>query len=105
MKILVTTEGDTVDSMVSNRLARAPFFLVYDDITTEWVSLSNPYQQEHGMGTRIAQFASEKGIKAILGAAPGPNARVALDALGIAITVYSGISAKEAVSLYLKQHA
>jgi predicted Fe-Mo cluster-binding NifX family protein len=104
MKILITAEGNTSDSLVSNRLARAPFYLVYDDTTKEWVSYPNPYQQEHGMGSRIAQFASEKGVKIILGAVPGPNAKNALDAFGISVTVSSGISAEEAVTRYLATH-
>lgn len=49
MKVLVTAEGDTAQASVCGRLARAPYFLIYDTQTEQWTSYANPYQQEHGM--------------------------------------------------------
>ncbi|HPX96702.1 MAG TPA: NifB/NifX family molybdenum-iron cluster-binding protein [Thermotogota bacterium] len=101
MKVMVTAEGGTTEALVCNRLARAPFFLIYDTQAQQWTSFQNPYQQEHGMGARIAQFASEKGVEVILGAAPGPNAKAALDTMGIRVAVSAGVTAQEALSNYL----
>ncbi len=105
MKVLVTAEGDTAQASVCGRLARAPYFLIYDTQTEQWTSYANPYQQEHGMGSRFAQFAAQKGVQVVLGAAPGPNAKGALDTLGIKFALASGVSAQEALSQYLATHA
>ncbi len=105
MIVLVTAEGGTEEALVCSRLARAPYFLIYDTRSQQWTSFQNPYQQEHGMGSRIAQFAAEKGVEVILGAAPGPNAKAALDTLGIRFALSTGVTAQEALSKYLASNA
>ena len=42
MKVMVTAEGGTTEALVCNRLARAPFFLIYDTQAQQWTSFQNP---------------------------------------------------------------
>ena len=68
-------------------------FLIYDTQAQQWTSFQN-LSAGHGWG-RIAQFASEKGVEVILGAAPGLNTKAALDTMGIRVAVSAGVTAQK----------
>lgn len=76
MKILITSKGDSLDSLFDQRFARADYLLIIDDNTKNIIeSKKNPWiQMAHGVGVKAANFVINEGIDIVISGSFGPNA-------------------------------
>ncbi|MGC8616981.1 MAG: NifB/NifX family molybdenum-iron cluster-binding protein [Desulfurella sp.] len=97
MKILLATKGQTLDSAIDERFARASYFLIYDDKTGQLDVINNNQELSHGAGPQAVQIAIDNGASAIISAMPGQNALQAIRAANIKVYEAVGLSAKQAI--------
>ena len=102
MKVLVMSDGNTLDSPVSAVFARAPYYLVVDTDTWDVDATVNPaVGAAGGAGVQAAQFAAGKGVQAVIAGRIGPNALGALQAANIPVYVTAPTTVREAVQALL----
>jgi predicted Fe-Mo cluster-binding NifX family protein len=95
----VTAKGPDLEAEVDPNFGRAPYFLIVDPSTLEFVSFANPNSQAgHGAGVQSAQFVAGQLVSAVLTGEVGPNARRVLESAGIRVIAAQGGSVREAVS-------
>jgi len=99
MRIVITTQGATLDSPVDPRFGRAKHFLVVDTDTGEFSAHDNSQNRgaAQGAGIQAGRAVADLGAEAVLTGNVGPKAFAALSAAGVAI--YTGVSgtAREAL--------
>ena len=84
MKIAVTAQGTGLDSFVDPRLGRCRYFLFIDTDALSVEAADNEARAAAGgAGTQAAQFLAERGVKAVITGAVGPNAGEVLKRAGI----------------------
>lgn len=84
MRIVVSAEGDTLDSPASPVFGRCPTYIFVDSETMQFEAVPNPaMNQGGGAGIQAAQFVVERGAQAVLSGNLGPNAFDVLQAAGI----------------------
>ncbi len=103
MKIAVTAQGPTLDSLVDPRFGRAPYYILVDTETMQFESLENPYVQAlSGAGIQAAQLVVNKGAEAVLTGSCGPNSFQVLQSAGVKVLVGVVGKVKEAVERFKK---
>jgi len=81
MKIVVSSQGETLDAAASPVFGRCPTYIFVDTETNEVEALSNPaMNQGGGAGIQAAQFVVSQGAQAVLSGNLGPNAHDVLQA-------------------------
>ena len=66
-KIAICSDGETKDSPVSSLAGRANYFQIYDLEGNLLEIIENPYKdQKSGVGPKVIEFLSKKGIKKIV---------------------------------------
>ncbi len=100
MKVVITSDGPSLDAPVSMVFARAPYFILYDLATDRYEAHQNPASGAFGgAGPMAANFVSSLGAKALVtGGFPGPNAQGVIMGLGIEVIQFQGL-VKDAVSM------
>lgn len=101
MKIVVTSEGQTLDAMVDPQFGRCNYFLLIDTDTDKIEAIQNPStQQTGGAGIQAGQLIVSKGTEVVLTGNMGPNAFQVIQSAGI--KVVTGVSGKisEALQAY-----
>lgn len=89
MKIAVTSTGERLDSHVDPRFGRAPFFLIGDTETMEFVAIEN--QNTVGAaGIGAAKLVVDNDVEAVLTGNCGPNAQRTLSAASVKL--YTGVT-------------
>lgn len=91
MKIIFTTKGKEMDSVMDPRFGRTEFLLMYDDDTRQHIAYDNSESGNaaHGAGPLTAQKVYELKADAIItGNGPGDKATSTLQMANI--TVYAG---------------
>lgn len=98
MKVCIVSLGDNLNSQVSPRFGRAPFFIVLNEEGEIEETVSNPGTQAmRGAGVAAAQEISSRGVGVLISSNVGPNAFGALSAANIDVfSVAPGISVKQA---------
>jgi len=101
MKVVVTTQGQTLESPVDPRFGRAKYFLLVDTDTGGCSAHDNAQNLNapQGAGIQAAQTVAQLNAEAVLTGHCGPKAFTTLQAANIAI--YTGVSgtAKDAIEL------
>ncbi len=102
MKICVSAQGNTLDSLVDPRFGRAQYFIIYDTESNTSESFLNPnISSPSGAGIQSAQFIIEKGIQVLITGNIGPNSFSVLSAGRVKIiTGVIGVSVKEAIERF-----
>jgi predicted Fe-Mo cluster-binding NifX family protein len=105
MKIMISSDGDALDSRVDPRFGRCKYFIVAEIedgkiIKTEAV-LNPGAEQGHGAGVKAAQLVGELKADAVLTGDLGPNSSSILDKLKISSYRAEG-SVEDAIGLFLK---
>lgn len=86
MKICLTSTGENLDSPMSPRFGRCPYFLVVDVETQKVEAVENKSAGAvRGAGVAAAQIISDQDCEVIITGNVGPNAFYALNAAGIKI--------------------
>jgi len=97
-KIAIPSKGETLDSIIDDRFARAKNFIIFDSEKDKIVEVvSNKDEQAHGMGPKVAQLLSSKGVKVVIVPSVGLNAFGALQAAGIEIYLSGNDTVKNAI--------
>jgi len=103
MKIAVSATGGSSNARVEERFGRAPYFVIVDSDTMRFGLVSNPsVSATHGAGPKTAGLIAERGAEVVLTGRVGPNARLALEAVGIEIVEGAGGTVREAVEAYFR---
>ena len=89
MKIVATSAGETLDSLVDPRFGRAAKFVLIDTESGETKAVDNTQNMNaaQGAGIQAAQTVSRLGAKAVLTGHCGPRAFQVLQGAGIKVIV------------------
>jgi len=103
--IAVPSDGKTVDSQISDRFARASFFLVFDEEGLLREVIENKAKEAgHGAGGQAVQELSRSGVFVVLAPRIGPKAQAALNAAGMEFyEVKNCNTCKQAVEEYINE--
>ena len=83
MKIAIASEGKDVESNVSLKGGRAPYYLIFDNKNLV-EAIKNPFAVGGGgAGWSVAYMLAEKKIKKVIAGKIGPNMESALKKKGI----------------------
>jgi predicted Fe-Mo cluster-binding NifX family protein len=99
MKVAVSSQGPSLDSLVDARFGRAAFFVLADTETgaSEAVANDQNLAAAQGAGIQAASAVARSGASAVLTGHCGPKAFRALSAAGLGI--YVGVSGTVAEAL------
>lgn len=104
MKIAVSAMGGSLDSLVSEKFGRAPYFVIVDTETMQFTPLLNGAESmSGGAGPEAVRQVSSHGVTAVLTGQLGPNAKTALEAAKITGVV--GISGSKTVKQAVEDYA
>ncbi len=100
MKVAISAQNDTIESLVDPRFGRARWLIVADSETGEWRAHDNSVnlQASGGAGVQAASTVAAQGVQALITGNVGPNAHKALAAGKIAVyQVGNGVTARGAL--------
>ena len=103
MKVCVTSQGDSLDSIVDPRFGRCQYFIIVDTESEDFEAVKNSNMDSMGgAGIQSGQLISDKKVKVVLTGNVGPNAFSTLAAADV--QVITGVSGKvnEAIQKYKK---
>ncbi len=84
MKVIVSSQGENLDSALSAVFGRCPTFVLVDTETMAAEAIANPaMSQSGGAGVQAAQFAVSHGAEAVLTGNLGPKAFQVLQAADV----------------------
>jgi predicted Fe-Mo cluster-binding NifX family protein len=102
MKIAVSATGGSINAKVEERFGRAPYYVIIDSETMHFGLVSNPsVTSAHGAGPQTASLLAERDVQVVLTGRVGPNARQALEGLGVKVVENVSGTVKEAATRYL----
>lgn len=103
MRIILTTTGKTLDSLLDLRFGRTDIFMIVDTSTMKYEALENTgAAASGGAGITGAQIVVDKEADAVITGNVGPNAMNVLRAAGVEIYRGSAVSVKENIAQYNK---
>jgi predicted Fe-Mo cluster-binding NifX family protein len=101
MRIVVSSQGESLEAQASPVFGRCPSYLFVDTETMTFEVLPNPaMNQGGGAGIQAAQFVVNRGAEAVLSGNLGPNAFDVLQAAGVPGYLISGGTVREAVEAF-----
>ena len=102
MKIIVTSDGENMDSSVDQRFGRAWYFILYDTESGEWSAHDNKQNLEaaQGAGIQAGQKVVELGAKAVITGHCGPKAFATLIAGEVEIYQEAAGTVREAIDAF-----
>lgn len=84
MKVVVSSQGESLDAAASPIFGRCPTYIFVDTETNDVIAMPNPaMNQGGGAGIQAAQFVVSQGAQAVLSGNLGPNAYDVLEAAGV----------------------
>ncbi|TET71947.1 dinitrogenase iron-molybdenum cofactor biosynthesis protein, partial [Candidatus Bathyarchaeota archaeon] len=84
MRIAVSSTGGSIDSTLSPRFGRCPYYVIVDTETMAHEAVPNASMDApSGAGIAAAQTIAQRGVKAVLTGRLGPNATQVLSQAGI----------------------
>jgi len=105
MKIAIPSTGETLTSLISETLGRAPFLIFYDSSTGEYNSIENPgFQIQDGSGLKASEIIVKKNADVLLTREIGRKSYSVLMKEHIKIQMLnSSGTVKSAINKYLKK--
>lgn len=89
MIIIISSQGNSIESPVNERFGRSPFLIKVDTETMAWEGFENPgINRSGGAGVAAAQFVIDHKAELVMSGDFGPNASSALNAAGITMKVF-----------------
>jgi predicted Fe-Mo cluster-binding NifX family protein len=99
MKIAITSQGPTLDSGFDERFGRCQYFVIVDTKTDTFEGVHNDnISASGGAGTASAKKIADLGVQAVISGHFGPNAVIALQALGIKMHTNKNTVVREALA-------
>ena len=90
MIIMVSSNGNNLESQTNPRFGRTTWFIKYDTDQETWEAFENQaVSQRGGAGIAAAQFLIDQGVQAAISGHFGPNAHQALSAGGIEMYTFN----------------
>ena len=100
MKVVVTAQGDSLDSPVDPRFGRCQYLIYIDTDADSWKAVPNPALGEMGgAGIAVSQFVADEKVDALITGNIGPNAARGLAAHDIKVYVGAKGTVEEALAL------
>jgi predicted Fe-Mo cluster-binding NifX family protein len=105
MKIAIPSEGQTITSVISSTLGRAPFLIIYDDQTMEFQSVANAgFTVQDGSGIQATDLIIKNKVDVLLTQEIGRKAYSVLMKEHLEIHLLkSGGTVKSVLNKYLKK--
>jgi predicted Fe-Mo cluster-binding NifX family protein len=101
MKIGITSKGKDLLSEVDPRFGRCSFFLIVEDETMDYESISNESAMSSGgAGIQAAQTIAKSGIDLVITGNIGPNAFQTLSLAGIKVFTGASGNIKEVIEKF-----
>lgn len=101
MKVAVSASGDSIDAPVDPRFGRCRYFIIVDTESMKFEAFPNTSMNAPGgAGIGVAQFVVERGVKAVVTGAAGPNAMAVISQAGINIHIGAQGSVRGAVESF-----
>jgi len=101
MKVCITSQGNNLDSQISQIFGRCQYFIFVDTDTLEFEAVKNQnISGSGGVGIKSGQLVVGKQAETILTGYVGPNAAKTLQAAGVNIVLDISGSVKEVVEKY-----
>lgn len=102
MKIVISSSGKNLDSMIDPRFGRCAYFLLVDTNDMSFEIFDNDNSAlGGGAGIQAAQFVSTKGPVAVITGNCGPNAFKTLSAAGIEVFLGNPGTVRKSLEAYL----
>jgi len=103
MKIMISSQNATLESLVDSRFGRSQWLILVDTQSDEWEAFQNPgASQSGGAGVAAAQFVVDQDARVVISGDFGPNAARAFQSANIEMGLFpkQTLTVKEAVELY-----
>jgi len=103
MIIMISAQGNELESQVNPRFGRTPWFIKYDTREKAWEAYENQAVfQRGGAGVSAAQFLIDQGVQVAISGAFGPNASQALSAGNIKMVTFDNeqLTVQEIIDAY-----
>jgi predicted Fe-Mo cluster-binding NifX family protein len=101
-RIAVAANGKTLSSVVSNRSARSPYYLIFDNTGKLIETLDNPYKTVGRMaGPSVVDFLAQRNVDVIVAESFGSNMVNAMENRSITYIKFRG-TVKDAVKRTLE---
>jgi predicted Fe-Mo cluster-binding NifX family protein len=103
MKVIVTSTGSALESIVDPRFGRCQMFMIVDTETMSFKTVPNSsINAQHGAGIGAAQSVTRLNAQKVITGHIGPNAHMALSAAGIEIYTGAVGTVEDAVKMFNK---
>jgi len=105
MVIVIPSNGDTINSLISDTLGRAPFLIVYDSTNEKYNSVENPgFKVQDGSGLKASEIIINNKADVLLTKEIGRKSYSVLQREHIKIQLLTtGGSVKSVIKKYLKK--
>jgi len=103
MILMISAQGNELESQVNPRFGRTPWFIMYDTQNQAWEAFENQSVfQRGGAGISSAQFLIDQGVQVAISGAFGPNAFQALSAGNIKMVTFNNdqLTVQEIIDAY-----
>jgi predicted Fe-Mo cluster-binding NifX family protein len=101
MKVVVTSNGTTLEAQAHPAFGRCPTYLFIDTETMQFEAVENPAANAAGgAGIQAAQFIIERGAQAVVTGNVGPNAFKVLQPADVPVYLFSDGTVRQAVEAY-----
>lgn len=103
LKVLVTSQGDSVEALADERFGRAAYFIIFEENNNNPRVMRNPgYRADQGAGVVASQAVNEEKVDVVITGHLGPHALSSLQAAGVAAYRLPGeVSVKVAYEAFL----
>lgn len=101
MRVAVSAIGESLDSPVSPRFGRCPYYVIVDTETMAFEAMPNASMgAPSGAGIAAAQAVAQKGVDAVITGNFGPNASQVLAQVGVEMVTGATGSVRQTVESY-----
>jgi len=101
LKVAVSSTGQDLDSPVSPRFGRCPYYVIIETETMAFETIPNTSMNApSGAGIAAAQAVAQKGVEAVLTGNFGPNASQVLSQVGVKMVTGATGSVRQAVDSF-----
>lgn len=102
MRIIVPSNGDTLDSSLDSRFGRAAKFILFDTVSGRYESIDNARSENalEGEGIRAAEAVVRLGPQCVITRHCGPKAFRVLSAAGIMVFSTDATTVEDAIEKF-----